>query len=196
LRSSGYESYSRLSAPEAKDDAVLRRLVRTEVLIDRLPYPRFVRRLVFQDETDFTLSVPTNLKNNVVYSRGPKKEIPTYRLYHRGKRQSVKLMVSCGFSWNGVTKPFFVDPKLTKVNGRLYTKHLKTQLIPAIEKLYPDNNYIFVQDGASSHTSDICQEFLESKLKKSQFVASNEWPPNSPDLNPSDYYQNQECGLF
>ena len=97
-------------------------------------------------------------------------------------------MVSCGFSWNGVTKPFFVDPKLTKVNGRLYTKHLKTQLIPAIEKLYPDNNYIFVQDGASSHTSDICQEFLESKLKKSQFVASNEWPPNSPDLNPLDYY--------
>jgi hypothetical protein len=45
----------------------------------------------------------------------------------------------------------------------LYTRHLRRELIPAIEKLYPEDDFIFVQDGASSHTSGMCQDFLREK---------------------------------
>ena len=47
---------------------------------------------------------------------------------------------------------FFVDPAKTIVTGNYYTKHLPTQLIPVCTKLYPGKNFIFQQDGASSHT--------------------------------------------
>ena len=98
-------------------------------------------------------------------------------------------MVSCGLSWNGLTKPFFVDPEVTKVNEVVYVKHLRTQLFPAIDKLYPNGDSIFVQDGAPSHTSELCQTFLLNTLKKkSRFVAADQWTPYSSDLNPLDYY--------
>ena len=44
-----------------------------------------------------------------------------------------------------------------------------------------------MQDGASSHTSLICQEDL-SKTCRRRFIRENEWPPNSPDLNVLDSY--------
>ena len=37
----------------------------------------------------------------------------------------------------------------TKVNAEVYTRHLRRELIPAIERLYPNNDFIFVQDGWS-----------------------------------------------
>ena len=77
----------------------------------------------------------------------------------------------------------------TKVNAEVYTRHLRRELIPAIERLYANNDFIFVQDRASSHTSRLCQDFLREKLKKkNRFVASDQWPLYSPDLNPLEFY--------
>ena len=55
------------------------------------------------------------------------------------------------------------------------------------KKLYPEEGFIFVQDGASSHTSRMCQNFLHENLVKGRFVPGNAWPPYSADLN-LDYY--------
>ena len=76
----------------------------------------------------------------------------------------------------------------TRVTGAYYTKHLSKDLIPACEKLYKNNDFIFMQDGATSHTSNLCQNFLKEKLGKERFVDKTEWPPKSPDLNVLDYY--------
>ena len=96
-------------------------------------------------------------------------------------------MVSCCLSYKGVTKPFFLDPRRAKVTGVYYTKHLERDLLPECVKLYPDDDYIFMQDGASSHTSKICQEKLK-QLRGRKFIGKDEWPPKSPDCNPLDYY--------
>ena len=48
-------------------------------------------------------------------------------------------------------------------------------------------DWIFAQDGASSHTSHMVQNFLKDELK-SRFIKATEWPPSSPDTNPLDYY--------
>ena len=80
-------------------------------------------------------------------------------------------------------KPFFVNDRGLKVNSKNYVKHLKKELFPAIKKVYPRNDWIFMQDGASSHTANVTQDFLKETLRK-RFVKKTEWPPSSPDTNP------------
>ena len=53
-------------------------------------------------------------------------------------------------------------------------------------RLYPDDNYIFQQDSAPSHRCRLAQQFLQANTP--DFIHSDAWPPNSPDLNPLDYY--------
>ena len=48
-----------------------------------------------------------------------------------------------------------------------------------------DSDFIFEQDGAPAHTSRQAQEFL--MVNAPDFIGKDEWPPNSPDLNPLDY---------
>ena len=43
-------------------------------------------RLVFQDEKDFSLQVPTNRQNNRVYFNGPKKNVQPESLYSKGNK--------------------------------------------------------------------------------------------------------------
>src|SRR6218665_3671548 len=53
-------------------------------------------------------------------------------------------------------------------------------------RLYPDDNYIFQQDRAPSHRCRLAQQFLQANT--ADFIHSDAWAPNSPDLNPLDYY--------
>ena len=74
-------------------------------------------------------------------------------------------MVSAVFSWYGVTKPIFVcNRKGLKVNAQRYHQHLKVELFPAIRKVYQRNDWIYMQDGATSHTSNLVQNFLEKTI--------------------------------
>ena len=58
---------------------------------------------------------------------------------------------------------------------------------PAVEALYLNKYFTFVQDSARSHRANQLQNFLKQKLK-SRFVKNTDWPPKSPDCNPLDYY--------
>jgi len=44
------------------------------------------------------------------------------------------------------------------------------------------SGFIFHQDSAPAHTA--CQ----TQANCTDFIAKDEWPPNSPDLNPLDYH--------
>lgn len=72
-----------------------------------------------------------------------------------------------------------------KVNSQTYMELLEDGLLPDCRQLYPNDTYIFQQDGATSHTSRVTQEYLEQNTPK--FIKKDEWPPQSPDLNPMDY---------
>ena len=185
-KSLGLKSVKRLHTPQRTEGAINRRLSRTKKLIKRFPLWK-VKKIVFQDEKDFTLQVPKNRQNDQCFTRGKKRDIDQKRLYHPRNKFSLKLMVSAGVSWNGVTKPFFLNPQIAKVTGKYYTNHLRRQLLPECLKLYPDADYYFMQDGASSHTSGVCQEFLR-KVRGRRFISKTEWPPHSPDLSVLDYY--------
>ena len=93
-------------------------------------------------------------------------------------------MVSAGVLWNGKTKKNFIDPQKTKVNQKTYLDFLKT-LLPECRRLYPDNDFVFMQDSAPSHRTKATQNFLRDNTP--DFISSQEWTPHSPDLNPLDY---------
>ena len=96
-------------------------------------------------------------------------------------------MVSAALTWYGVSKPIFVNRKGLKVNAARYHDHLKKELFPAIKKIYPREDWIYMQDGATSHTSKLVQNFLEETIPR-RYVKKDQWPPKSPDANPLDYY--------
>ena len=54
-------------------------------------------------------------------------------------------------TWKGVSQPFFIVGNGIKVNGASYLKHLRDDLIPAVEAMYSNKDFTFVQDSAPSH---------------------------------------------
>ena len=119
--------------------------------------------------------------------KGKKKDVPDKNLFHKTNRQSVKVMVSAELSWHGVLRPIFVKRKGLKVNAKKYKKHLKRELFPAIEKIYPRQDWILIQDGATLHTSNIVQDFLQETIPR-RHLRKDQRPSKSPDSNPLDYY--------
>ncbi|HEX4849959.1 MAG TPA: helix-turn-helix domain-containing protein, partial [Puia sp.] len=51
--------------------------------------------------------------------------------------------------------------------------------------LYPDGDMCFQQDSAPAHRAKKSQTFCREHFP--DFIAANDWPSNSPDLNPLDY---------
>lgn len=49
-----------------------------------------------------------------------------------------------------------------------------------------DEDYLFMQDGARSHTSKLTLNHL-GKCKHLKLLEPHQWPSNSPDLNPVDF---------
>ena len=67
-----------------------------------------------------------------------------------------------------------------RIYEKLVAKKVKDtpQLMPA--------GFIFQQDGAPAHTARVTQEWLHANCP--EIIEKDQWPPNSPDLNPLDYH--------
>ncbi|KAG1667495.1 RWD domain-containing protein 4 [Nymphon striatum] len=63
-------------------------------------------------------------------------------------------------------------------------KLLEENVLPWVTEAFGDN-YVFTQDGAPSHTSNVTQQWCKSHF--SGFWDKNAWPPSSPDANPMDF---------
>ena len=59
---------------------------------------------------------------------------------------------------------FFVNENGIKVNKENYCKDFKKQLFPAFKKLVKRDDWIFVQDSASSHQSNLVYKISLKKL--------------------------------
>lgn len=96
------------------------------------------------------------------------------------------VMVFVGMSHKGLSKPIFVEPG-AKISSNYYiNKVLKPFFADVRKNLYPDNDFVFHQDSAPSHTAKATLEYL--KQENIKFVWPNEWLPNSPDAAPCDYF--------
>lgn len=66
-----------------------------------------------------------------------------------------------------------------------YQQLLHNKILPACRWLYPVGGFIHQQDGVKPHTADETQKLLRAEAPG--FIARDEWPASSPDLNPCDY---------
>ena len=98
----------------------------------------------------------------------------------------VSVMVCLWLSYRGKGALHFA-PAGTKVNSAEYLNITKTRYEPETHHIYgirPD--CVFQQDWASPRTANVAQDYFRSKFPK--FWGKKRWPPNSPDLNPLDYF--------
>ena len=64
-------------------------------------------------------------------------------------------------------KHCFINTDRPKVNSENYIQLLDDNLLPGCRRIYPRNNYVFHQNGASSHTRRETQAHLEEATQDS-----------------------------
>ena len=94
-------------------------------------------------------------------------------------------MVSVSESKVGKSSVFFVEPR-AKVNGAYYHEKLLASMIPEMDRHTGYEPYVFMQDGARSHTANETVRFLNQQ-RYLTLLQPNMWPSNSPDPNPVIY---------
>ncbi|QQP51543.1 Uncharacterized protein FKW44_012949 [Caligus rogercresseyi] len=80
--------------------------------------------------------------------------------------------------------PFFFKAG-EKIRKETYYKVLRYTVLPWLKANYPQGNYVWKQDGAPSHTSNLWQKFCSTNMP--YFWAEDMWPSSSSDLNPLDF---------
>ena len=68
-----------------------------------------------------------------------------------------------------MNKDYYINDVLTHV------------LLPEVNGLKPNGDWIFQQDGAAAHIVNATQSWLECHFPG--FIAKHQWPASSPDLN-------------
>jgi len=63
-------------------------------------------------------------------------------------------------------------------NSTLYRYLLRRVIFPKLNRKYEDSSFVFQQDNASIHTSELIRNFLIDSEVEQLF-----WPPCSPDLS-------------
>ena len=98
----------------------------------------------------------------------------------------IHVMVSAGVCFGGKGRLHLI-PNKTKVNAKLYVETLLPELVQDCRSVLP-SGFIFQQDGAPAHTRliKLAQDWTATNC--SEFIGKDEWPSNSPDLNPLDYH--------
>lgn len=142
------------------------------------------KRTFFTDEKLFYVSPPVNNQNNRVWAAGRKHSINPERLLVQRAKFSAHVMVSAGVCYGGKGRLHFVEEK-AKINADYYTSNLLPKLFEDCQNLLP-HGFIFQQDGAPAHASHKAQSWIQER--NPEFIAKDQWPPNSPDLNPLDYH--------
>lgn len=91
--------------------------------------------------------------------------------------------ITCGV-WGYITAggPGEITPTSSRMNSDEYLSILGEILLPSMISMYGEsaNEFIFMQDNASIHTSAVARSWFQSHPE----VIQLRWPPCSPDLNP------------
>ena len=193
LQMSPYKLQKRqlLSAP-----TIEKRLIRSKLLLKRNK-DGMLQNIIFSDEKLFSVQQSHNHQNDRVLARSLE-AIPgnAGKVFRTQKPASV--MVWAAVSERGKTPLVFV-PQGVKINKERYIEDiLEGALLPWCNSVYGDEVWTFQQDGATSHTARVTQQWCRNNCPS--WINKEEWPPSSPDLNPLDYslwsiLENEACSV-
>ncbi len=135
----------------------------------------FWRRAVFEDETDVAFTPQFNPRS-LVYGDEPwVAVVPTSS--HPQNFKVAGMITALG--------PGGLVEYQGGLDAAQYCDLLRIHLIPAINHVMAGKWWVLFQDGAPSHRARMTQTFLEHNVPC--YVPANEWPPNSPNLNPIEH---------
>ena len=105
-----------------------------------------------------------NVQNDRTYdpSTYKKSTIENNRLYVERSGFPMSLVVSVAVSKVGKSSIFFVEPG-AKVNRAYYREKLLASMIPEMDRHTGYQPYVFMQDGARSHTANETVRFLNQQ---------------------------------
>ena len=133
------------------------------------------RRAVFSDEHRFSLSGrKVNPQHNFYWSSEP-----TQAAVMPQQRWAAQFTAWGGIAAWGCTPLVEIKDSL---DANAYGSILKKQLIPWLRASKPAGEYLFQQDGARPHVAASVTTILNTN--RIPFIGKEQWPPNSPDLNP------------
>lgn len=132
-------------------------------------------RIIFSDEKTFQSDSDKKLH---VYR--PRNERYNPKYVQVGRRSG---RISCGvWGWMSAGGLGELCQIPGKFNSMKYTEVLEDIMIPSVRIVYPEYNVInFMQDNCSFHTSNHTMEWIS---QHPEIEILDNWPPNSPDLNP------------
>ena len=141
-----------------------------------------LKKVITTDEKWFTFRGGKGQRKVQYADRGQTRD--QLNLYEEDNKKTIGVMVWAGICWEGKTTLQFVKPG-AKINSTYYCEEIITKFLNKdAKRLYPNGDYLFQQDGATSHTSRVTTSFLRSHMN---FISKDQWPPKSCDLAPMDY---------
>lgn len=160
----------------------LRRL-RSRVLLERYGENEH-RNILFSDEKIFTIEETFNKQNDKVYARSSEQASQIAPRVIRGHHPS-SVMVWLGASYRGMTEVHFCE-KGVKTGALVYQNTVLDKVVkPLTHTLFKNQPWVFQQDSAPAHKAKSTQKWFRDN--NIDFIACEDWPSSSPDLNPLDY---------
>ena len=141
-------------------------------------------KILWLDEKLFSVQQVLNKQNHRILASSVRAIAPELQKVTR-RQGAPHLMVWAGFSAGGKAPLVFFDPK-TRMNAQIYQNQvLEVAVKDAGRKLFGNGDWLYMQDGASSHTAKSTLAWLDAH--NIPFIRPDQWPPCSPDLNPCDF---------
>lgn len=138
-------------------------------------------RILFSDEKMFDIDGLYNAQNDRVWAVN-RAEADASGGVKQKRKFPQKIMVWLGACTKGVTPLVILDGN---VDHRVYIK----KVLPVARKFGNEcfgDRWTFQQDGARAHTHHLSQDWCTDHFPS--IIDKEHWPPNSPDLNPLDYF--------
>lgn len=132
----------------------------------------FWKKVIFTDEKVFQSTYDGHIR--VYRPRNTRFE----EAYVSGNRRSGRFSVNvwAWISYNGMGICWKIDGRFVSQN---YIRILENVMMPSVEQLYPNNDFVFQQDNCPVHTANIVKTWFQNNN-----IETLPWVANSPDINP------------
>jgi hypothetical protein len=141
----------------------------------------FVDKIIWTDESIFTINGHVNRHNTVYWSAS------NPQIIFEQDKLGEKVMVWAGLWSSGRVGPFFFNGSVT---AETYLKLLNGEVWPSISRNVQREKLWFQQDGAPAHYGRLVRQWLDSHFPKRWIGRQSDipWPPRSPDLTTADFF--------
>jgi hypothetical protein len=181
----GLESRMIAQWPLLTPDAQETRKERCQKLISKLKASQRHQVRIFSDEKICTVDMAIDRRNSRYLTDLPVADVDPDVCISPKSKAPLRQMVLGVIGSDGQKFLIVFVGAGERINADVYQDLLQKHVVPGLQRVYPDGNYIFQQDSAPAHTARTTQQYLKETM--AEFWTPADWPPYSPDLYPLDF---------